>query len=111
MCDACKKWYAALPLDRESGLAVMPLQSDLSDVALAKFKRAQKITDPKKLYAMLPNWIKAHDRAAAPKPRPAFVPQKGPVFPPLPTGADWNAKYGRNSAKRRGRDVEMRYVA
>ena len=86
MCNACSKWYNALPdAPRAPGaefqLKQMPMQSELNPAALARFARARGIADTGKLDAMLPAWIKAHNRATYPSARAAFVPDQPARFP------------------------------
>ena len=53
-----------------------------------------------------PKW---YNRIAAKLPAPfTFVPGRKPVYPRLPTGADWNAKHNPNSATER-RPVVTKY--
>ena len=74
---------------------------DIEPNEWARLERARATTDPRKLAAMLPAWLK-RDLAlrAAPKPY-VFVPNQPPVYPRLPTGAEWNAAHNQNSAKRK----------
>ena len=58
-------------------MRVEPLDED----ELALYQRLKEITDSRRLNAMMPAWIKAHNRAvAAPKPL-VFVPDEPPKFP------------------------------
>ena len=82
MCEQCNKWYASLP-DREDkhGIKRVPLRDTLTDVEIAKYRRAKMITDPRKLSAMLPAYIKTHMRNVAP-PKPfIFEANRPPKFP------------------------------
>lgn len=72
----------------------------LDENELALYQRLKEITDSRRLNAMMPAWIKAHNRAiAAPKPL-VFVPDQPPKYPHLPTGQQWyaanNWQYGHD---------------
>lgn len=61
-----------------------------TDLELAQLKRARKLTDPKKIAALMPAWLKS---ALYKPPKPfVFVPDKKPVYPSLPAGASWKTK-------------------
>jgi hypothetical protein len=60
-------WYTAFPNEAEP-------------VKLAKFLRAKRLTG-KKLHAMLPAWVKRHEKESAMPAMFVFIPNKPPKFP------------------------------
>ena len=80
MCDQCQKWYASLPAG-DGKIKVMPLQSELDDLALHQFRKAKQITDSRKLDALMPAWIKHHHAVHSIPKRKEFVPGLLPQFP------------------------------
>lgn len=63
----------------EYGSYLTPPRPDEKQLAL--YKIALKTTDPKKLSAMMPNWLKKHITDRTIKPLPEFIPGKPPVLP------------------------------
>lgn len=56
---------------------------DVSAVEWARYEKAKRTTDPAKLRALLPPWIRAH-MAAVKFPAPfEFIPGRPPVYPNL----------------------------
>lgn len=76
-CGKCE------PGPRKRGLRDCPA----TDVELALLAKARRTTDPVKIAAFMPAWLKRS--LYKPPARFRFVPDKAPVLPRLPTGAAW----------------------
>jgi hypothetical protein len=84
MCNDCQRWHNSLPVAAQAqamSIKRMPLQSELDEMALHKFRKAKLITDSKKLEAMMPTWIKHHNTVSAIPKRKEFIPGLPPQFP------------------------------